>query len=186
MCHICNGSSSTLLDDDAQSAKSNRSNTYRTSTRSVKTIATTTTAAARRETNGKATESGRYGTMPFDSDGYCCRHPSVQIAQRKKLVGGFKIIHDVCPDCARDGNIRSEGNSSGNSRRSSSRGCETRSRSKSRESIRSRSLSQQYRRRSHDGCSPRQQDQSAKSKRRGSIASEVASFKHNLYSEFRM
>lgn len=192
MCHICNGESATsLLDDDAhstKSGKSNRSSTSRKSARSMKTT-TTTTAPTRRETNGKATESGRYGTLPFDSDGYCCHHPSVQIAQRKILGGGFKIIHDVCPDCAREGTIRSGVNSSGNTHRSSSRGRDTRSRSKSRNGIRtSRSLSQQQQRcRSHNGCSPpRQQDQGAKSKRRGSVASDVASFKHKLYSEFRM
>lgn len=179
MCSICNGGSATShLDDDAQSAtsgKSSRSNTSRRSTRTTNTITRTT-----REVSGKATTSGRYGALPFDSDGYCCRHPSVQIAQRK-LMGGFKIIHGVCPDCVRDDERRGS-NGSGNNASSRSRG--TRSRSKSRDDIRSHSLSQQ-RRRSDECCIPRQPKDSTV-RRRASVSSEVASFKQKLYSEFRM
>merc|ERR1712194_156919 len=50
---------------------------------------------------GKATNSGRYGSLPFDADGYCCRHPNVQLA-KKKTLGGFKILHDICPECLLD------------------------------------------------------------------------------------
>jgi hypothetical protein len=75
-----------------KSDKSGRSNTSRKSALSGKVKLSHCKA-------GKATESGRYGTLPFDADGFCCHHPSVRIAQRK-LGGGFKIIHDDCPDCA--------------------------------------------------------------------------------------
>merc|ERR1719356_1235782 len=49
----------------------------------------------------KSAISSRYGSMPFDSDGFCVRHPAVQLAKKKKL-GGFKIVHDVCPMCAKE------------------------------------------------------------------------------------
>ncbi len=163
MCPICNGGSATsLLDDDAQSAKSgvsNRSNTSRKSTRSMNTTTTS------RVSSGKA-KSSRYDTLPFDSDGYCRYHPSVQIAQRKLMGGGYKIIHDTCPDCARDDNRSWDYTSQ-------SRGG----------GVRSRSLSQQ-RRRTHDGCSPRHQNNTTI--RRESTASDIASFKQKLFSEFRM
>jgi hypothetical protein len=163
MCPICNGGSATSLDDDAHSAtsgKSNRSNTSRKSTRSM--ITTTTSSRVLSE---KA-KSSRFGTVPFDSDGYCSKHPSVQIAQRK-LLGGYKIIHDICPDCARE----------------DARSVSNRSRSRN-GGVRSRSLSQQ-RRRTHDGCSPRQKNNNT-IMHRGSIASDITSFKQKLYSEFRM
>lgn len=195
MCPICNGGSGHLDDDShsAKSGKSNRSNNTRKSTRSMNTTAnTTTTANTSRASSGKATQSGRYGALPFDSDGYCCKHPSVQIAQRKSM-GGFKIIHDVCPDCAKA--VRSGGGGSSSSssvanyvrkssssvasyaRRSSRDGdCgagATRSRSKSCSGRRSRSPLQ--RRQSRDGGSLRQQNRSSTTKRRVSIASEMAS-----------
>ncbi|KAL3762268.1 hypothetical protein ACHAWU_000915 [Discostella pseudostelligera] len=194
MCPICNRGSGHFDDDShsAKSGKSNRSNNTRKSTRSMNTIATTTTTAkTSRASSGKATQSGRYGALPFDSDGYCCKHPSVQIAQRKSM-GGFKIIHDVCPDCATA--VRSGGGGSSSSsvanyvrkssssvaiyaRRSSRDGDRgagaTRSRSKSCSGRRSRSPLQ--RRQSRDGGSLRQQNRSSTTKRRVSIASEMAS-----------
>mmetsp|Transcript_20611 Transcript_20611/g.37239 ORF Transcript_20611/g.37239 Transcript_20611/m.37239 type:complete len:380 (+) Transcript_20611:261-1400(+) len=95
-CPSCEGGTAIGLDDDAisvKSGKSTRSNSSRKSTRSTKSI-----KSSRAKPNN-ASKSSRYGALPFDGDGYCCRHPSVQIAQ-KKMIGGFKIIHDVCPDCA--------------------------------------------------------------------------------------
>ena len=83
------------------SKKSTISTLSRQSTRSVKSNASST----RSGTSGKASSSGRYGEMPFDGDGYCCRHPSVQIAQ-KKMMGGFKILRE-CPDCAHEDGSRS-------------------------------------------------------------------------------
>ena len=38
--------------------------------------------------------------LPFDADGYCSKHPSVQIAQ-KKMGGGFQILRD-CSECYQD------------------------------------------------------------------------------------
>jgi len=64
-----------------------------------------TASSTRSGVSGKASSSGRYGEMPFDGDGYCCRHPSVQIAQ-KKMMGGFKILQE-CPDCACEDGSRS-------------------------------------------------------------------------------
>lgn len=76
-----------------KSAKSARSATSRKSGRSVKSGA--------RGKPGAATGSGRYGSLPFDNHGYCCRHPNVQLA-KKKALGGFKILHHVCPECQLD------------------------------------------------------------------------------------
>jgi len=88
---------------------------------------------------GKASKSGRYGALPFDGDGYCCVHPSVQIAQ-KKMMGGFKIIHNVCPECAAEEGARGGGVGEGRDRdgggsrrhRSVSRGARHRSSSRHR------------------------------------------------------
>lgn len=96
ICPTCNGGTSVGLDDDAMSVRSGKSNTSRKSTRSTK-------SRSGNKSSGKA-QSGRYGAMPFDGDGFCCRHPSVQVAQ-KKMMGGFKIIHDVCPDCAEEDGV---------------------------------------------------------------------------------
>ena len=124
ICPSCNGGQSIDLDDDAISVRSGKS-TRSTSSRK----SSSGTGTQRCGTSGKASQSGRYGELPFDADGYCCRHPSVQIAQ-KKMIGGFKIIHDVCPDCAKEGSAS----------RTGGRG---RSRSKSRDSRRSRSRPRQ-------------------------------------------
>ena len=102
------------------SKKSTISTLSRQSTRSVKSTASSTRSGV----SGKASSSGRYGEMPFDGDGYCCRHPSVQIAQ-KKMMGGFKILKE-CPECAAEdeakkGSRRSRSRSKSKSRRSSSR-----------------------------------------------------------------
>ena len=69
---------------------------------------------------GKATENGRYGALPFDDDGYCCRHPRVQLA-KKKALGGFKIIHNECPKCAKDDERKSSKKGGGGRHRSHSR-----------------------------------------------------------------
>lgn len=90
-CPACEGKE-VLADDISVSSK--KSTSSRKSTRSMKSTAS-------RGKPGKASKSGRYGALPFDGDGYCCRHPNVQLA-KKKALGGFKIIHDVCPECAED------------------------------------------------------------------------------------
>jgi hypothetical protein len=96
-CPACNGNDVGLDDDisvsSKRSTKSTRSNASRRSS---------TSAHARGSCGGKsgtATSSGRYGALPFDGDGYCCRHPSVQLAKKKVIGGGFKIILDFCPEC---------------------------------------------------------------------------------------
>jgi len=37
--------------------------------------------------------------LPLDEDGYCLRHPDVQMAKMSKK-GGLRILMDVCPKCA--------------------------------------------------------------------------------------
>jgi len=91
-------------DDDDRSIKSSRSTRSTKSTRS-----------------GKAANSSRYGNMPFDGDGFCVHHPAVQLAKKKKL-GGFKIVHDNCPSCAKENGQ----SSSRGSRRQRSRSCSRR------------------------------------------------------------
>lgn len=99
-CPTCNGDQDIGLDDDhfsvcsKSSRKSARSTSSRKSSRSHK-------SSKSKSKPGQAATSSRYGNLPFDGDGYCCQHPSIQIAQ-KKMMGGWKIIHDVCPDCAHD------------------------------------------------------------------------------------
>mmetsp|Transcript_33869 Transcript_33869/g.71218 ORF Transcript_33869/g.71218 Transcript_33869/m.71218 type:complete len:403 (+) Transcript_33869:235-1443(+) len=112
-CPSCTGGKNIGLDDDDISLKSGKSTSSRKSARSTK--------SGRGGKSGKATQSGRYGKLPFDGDGYCCRHPSVQIAQ-KKMIGGFKIIHDVCPECAAEDGTSGGGKNGGRRNRSSSRG----------------------------------------------------------------
>lgn len=92
VCPACSGGDNISMDD--ASSVSSRSVSSRKSSRSVVSA----------NSRGKKVSSGRYGVLPFDGEGYCCRHPSVQMAQ-KKLMGGFKIIFDVCPECAVDGGI---------------------------------------------------------------------------------
>ncbi|KAL9183698.1 hypothetical protein ACHAXT_004554 [Thalassiosira profunda] len=39
--------------------------------------------------------------LPLDEEGYCLRHPDVQLAQMSRR-GGLKIIMDFCPECAEE------------------------------------------------------------------------------------
>lgn len=113
ICPACDGND---IDEDNMSVSSKRSSSSRKSSRSIK-------SSTSRSKPGKATKSGRYGALPFDGDGYCCHHPSVQIAQ-KKTFGGFKIIHNVCPECKFDdgGSCRSGSGRRKPSRRKSGTG----------------------------------------------------------------
>lgn len=99
-CPSCEKGEAVGLDDDRMSvcSKSSRKSSRSVGSRSVKSSRSVRSTAEK----GKAATSSRYGVLPFDADGYCCRHPSVQLAQ-KKMMGGFKIIHDTCPDCAAEG-----------------------------------------------------------------------------------
>ena len=108
------------------SKKSTRSTSSRKSSRSVcsSTSRGAATGGGSGSKQGKASKSGRYGSLPFDRDGYCCRHPNIQLA-KKKALGGYKIIHDVCPECAHDDednrSIRSRGSSRSRRSKSASR-----------------------------------------------------------------
>lgn len=88
VCPACDGSEKNSM-DDAISVSSRSSFSSRKSSHSV------TSASSR----GKKVSPGRFGTLPFDGEGYCFQHPSIMMAQ-KKIMGGFKIIMDVCPECA--------------------------------------------------------------------------------------
>lgn len=110
-CPACEGGEVGPDDISVSSKRSARSTSSRRSTRSAK-------SSVSRSKPGKATKSGRYGALPFDGDGYCCRHPNVQLA-KKKTLGGFKIIHDVCPECDEDKNGDSSRNGKKKSRRKS-------------------------------------------------------------------
>ena len=111
-CPACEGTDA-ADDRSVRSGRSAKSASSRKSTRSARSSASRSVRSGGKP--GKASTSGRYGAMPFDGDGYCCRHPHVQLA-RKKALGGFKIVHDVCPDCAAE-----DGAENPRRRRSSSR-----------------------------------------------------------------
>ena len=90
ICPACSPGSENISMDDAVSVSSRSVSSHR-SIRST-------------NSRGHKVSSGRYGALPFDGEGYCCLHPSVQMAH-KKMMGGFKILLDVCPECAADGGI---------------------------------------------------------------------------------
>jgi hypothetical protein len=41
-------------------------------------------------------------TPRYDGEGYCCLHPSIRVA-KKKTMGGWKLLVNVCPDCEAEG-----------------------------------------------------------------------------------
>jgi hypothetical protein len=94
-----------------QSNRSHRSTTSRKSTRSVKSNSS--------RKGGKKTD--RFGALPFDGEGYCHAHPSVRLA-KKKALGGWKVLHDMCPDCAHDASSNAGGSVRSKSSRRSSKG----------------------------------------------------------------
>ncbi|KAL7508246.1 hypothetical protein ACHAXN_008858 [Cyclotella atomus] len=93
--------------NDAASATSKRSTSSRKSTRSVKSN------GSRR--GGKKTD--RYGALPFDGEGFCHAHPGVRLA-KKKALGGWKVLFDICPDCANDASSQAGSTRSRSSRKS--------------------------------------------------------------------
>ena len=93
-CPVCDGGETSSMDDVI--SVSSRSISSRKSSRSL----------ASSSSRGKKVSSGRYGTLPFDCEGYCFQHPGILMAQ-KKMMGGFRIIMDVCPECAIDKGIES-------------------------------------------------------------------------------
>jgi len=122
-CPSCDGGVEIGLDDDNLTVKSSRT------IRSVSSHKSTKSLGMTKLSKSKPSESGRYGALPFNGDGYCCVHPSVQIALKKK-TGGFKIIHDVCPECATAEGVG--GGRASNSRRNKSVSREGRHRGASR------------------------------------------------------
>ena len=114
-----------MADNVSLSSKSSRKSTtsFRSSgsTRSRKSAKSVKSNSSRK--GGRKTD--RYGALPFDEEGYCHAHPSVRLA-KKKALGGWKVLHDICPDCADD----CCSTRSGRSRRSSRSGM-SRSRSSS-------------------------------------------------------
>ena len=110
-CPSCVSGVTVDLDDDAISV---------TSQKSARSTSSRRSKSKSRGVSGKSTTSGRYGEMPFDGDGYCCRHPSVQIAQ-KKMMGGFKILQE-CPDCTHEDSSRSTRKKKASRRQSSKSG----------------------------------------------------------------
>ena len=124
-CPACSGGRDCGLDDcmSVSSKKSTRSSRSNATQRSgASTSARGGGGGGSVGRSAAATGTGRYGALPFDGDGYCCRHPSVQLAKKKVLGGGFKIVLDFCPHCAYCDSQRSGGkkNSSSTIRRMSS------------------------------------------------------------------
>ena len=93
--------------NDAASISSKRSTSSRKSSRSVKSN------SSRR--GGRKTD--RYGSLPFDEEGYCHAHPGIRLA-KKKALGGWKVLFDICPDCANDASSQAGSTRSRSSRRS--------------------------------------------------------------------
>ncbi|KAL3802481.1 hypothetical protein ACHAW5_009740 [Stephanodiscus triporus] len=100
---------------DNRSVKSSGSARSKKSTRSARSVKSNSSRKGGRKTD-------RFGALPFDEEGYCHAHPSVRLA-KKKALGGWKVLHDICPDCAHDassnhgGSVRSK-----SSKRSGSKG----------------------------------------------------------------
>lgn len=119
-CPACNGDD-VGLDDISVSSKKSSKSTRSSSSRKTSTSTSHTTRGSGGK-SGKGTSSGRYGRLPFDADGYCCRHPAVQLAKKKVMGGGFKIIHNICPHCSlEDDRNNSEDDRSRRSQRSGRR-----------------------------------------------------------------
>ena len=93
--------------NDAASASSRKSTSSRKSSRSVKSN------SSRR--GGRRTD--RYGALPFDGEGFCHAHPGVRLA-KKKALGGWKVLFDICPDCANDASSQAGSTRSRSSRKS--------------------------------------------------------------------
>lgn len=114
-------------DDMADNASVSSRNSRR-STTSFRSVGSTRSKKSTRSAKsvGNASRKGgrktdRYGALPFDTEGYCHAHPSVRLA-KKKALGGWKVLHDLCPDCAHDASSNAGSTRSGRSRRSGKSG----------------------------------------------------------------
>jgi len=115
------------LDPNYDDMADNVSLSSRNSRKSTNSFRSTGTARSGRSTRSRKSvksngsrkggrKTDRYGALPFDEEGYCHAHPSVRLAKKKKL-GGWKVLHDICPDCAHDAS-----SNAGSMRSKSSRG----------------------------------------------------------------
>ncbi|KAL7548436.1 hypothetical protein ACHAWF_011725 [Thalassiosira exigua] len=112
---------------DNASVSSRRSERSTTSFRSKGSARSAKSGRSRKSAKSNASRRGgrktdRYGALPFDEEGYCHNHPSVRLA-KKKALGGWKILSDLCPDCAQDAlSVAGSSVRSKSSRRSSGTG----------------------------------------------------------------
>lgn len=117
------------LDPDYDDMADNASVSSRNSRRSATSFRSTGSRRSRRSTKSVKSNSSRrgggktdrYGALPFDEEGYCHAHPGVRLA-KKKALGGWKVIHDICPECAQDAASAAGSLRSRSSRRSSGTG----------------------------------------------------------------
>jgi len=132
------------IDSSYRSRRSNRS-LSRASTRSRRSDAS---LGSRSYQSGRSWSTNRSSKkrlkkkddsfLPLDEDGYCLRHPDIQLAYMSKK-GGLRILMDFCPACAEDslviggsvsgGRVRRRESSSGISLNSSYQGSYRSSRS---------------------------------------------------------
>lgn len=102
------------------SGRSNRSATSFRSRGSARSRRSGKSAGGNRSVKSNSSRKGgrkgdRYGALPFDEEGYCHAHPGVRLA-KKKALGGWKVLHDICPDCAHDASSQAGSRSSKSSR----------------------------------------------------------------------
>lgn len=105
------------IDPDYDDMADNRSVRSGGSARSKKSARSVKSNSSRK--GGRKTD--RFGALPFDEEGYCHAHPSVRLA-KKKALGGWKVLHDICPDCAQDASSQHGGSVRSRSSRRSGRG----------------------------------------------------------------
>jgi len=97
------------------------SRSSRRSATSFRSTGTAKSGRSRKSAKSNSSRKGgrktdRYGALPFDEEGYCHAHPGVRLA-KKKALGGWKVLHDICPDCAHDAHSNA-GSSRASSRKS--------------------------------------------------------------------
>lgn len=106
-----------MADNASVSSRHSKSSHRSTSSRKSTGARSVKSNSSRR--GGKKTD--RFGALPFDGEGYCHAHPSVRLA-KKKALGGWKVLHDMCPDCAQDASSQAGGSVRSKSSRRSSKG----------------------------------------------------------------
>lgn len=94
-CQESDEEATSIESESGKSGKSGKSDRGRSKTPSRRPSRRPSSSGLRSSNNA----TSRYD-LPFDADGYCSKHPSVQIAQ-KKMGGGFQILRD-CSECFQD------------------------------------------------------------------------------------